>query len=388
MSGSLLGRLQTLGIAKEATQNTYLAPTNYLPITSPKPEDVINPLRDESIRGNDNVLQGIYGGSVHSTFDYTIPQLYPDVLGIHLRAIVGPDTCVAGISTTLSASTSIGATSISTAASIPVGSTIMIDTGALVEYAVTGTPTGSGPYTIPLASTGTGSALAKAHASTVAVLSASTHTFQQDQRANPIPSYSLTQYNKIESRGYPGCIMSDLDVKIDPKGAITADAKWMGLPSATQSNPTAAYSAVQPFLGWQWGLTLGGVASTRGLSLDYSFKRATEAIDSSDGTQGPREIFSGALELDYKMKAIFDVNTDYLQFSGYTAAALVSTITQPLAFGGALLTITSGGQKFVKFAPDFSGTYISADIDASVYFNSTDNGVATVVLKNFISTAY
>jgi hypothetical protein len=67
--------------------------------------------------------------------------------------------------TTLAASASAAATSISTTASIPAGTYISIGTDALTEYVTTGTPTGSGPYTIPITGTGTGNGLKYAHAS-------------------------------------------------------------------------------------------------------------------------------------------------------------------------------------------------------------------------------
>jgi hypothetical protein len=385
---TILSRLQTLGIAKEVTPGTYLAAVRSIPVTAPKPEDIIETIKDESIRGNDDVLQGIYGGASYATFDYTIPHLYNDVIGDHFRGIIGPDTVTPGVSTTLSATTTVGATSITTAASIPLGSTIKIDVAGLVEYAITGTPTGAGPYTIPLVSTSSGTTLSKGHTSGVAVVAASTHLFKQDQRAAAIPTYSLSQYNGVETRGYPGAVISDLGLKIDPKGAVQADAKWTSGPSATQSNAAATFSQAQPILGWQWGLTLAGVASTRGLTGDYTLKRTVEPINSSDGTQGPREIFPGALELDFKLKAIFENNIDFTQFTGYTQIPVVSTLTQALAFGGSVLTITTNAQKFTKFVTDFSGQYVAADIDASAYFNSTDNGLTQVSLTNFLTTAY
>jgi hypothetical protein len=391
---TLLARLFTLGIAREASPAgngvaTYLAPIRWIPASSPKPEDLIAELRDESIRGNDVVLQGVYGGAQTTTFDYSLPHAYTDVLGDHLRAMIGPDTLTAGIVTTLSATTTVGATSISTALSIPSGSTVRIDTGTKTEFFTSGTPTGAGPFTIPITAVGGGgTTLTQGHTSGVAVQSAATHTFAQDQRATVIPSYSLTAFDKIETRGYPGCIESDLGIKIDPKGAVSADAKWMGFPSATQGNVASGYTNAQPFLGWQWGVILGGVASTRGITGDWTFKRATEAVHASDGTQGPREIWPGAIELDYKLKAIFENNTDFNQFLGYQDLVIVNTLTQPLAFGGSVLTITSSKQKYIKFAPDFSGTYLAADIDASAAFNATDNGVCTVTLTNFINTAY
>lgn len=395
---TLLARKFTLGTGKETTPvangvATYQAPTRFVPAASPKWEDVIAPLRDESLRGNDNVLQGIYGGPVHSTFEFSLPQLYPDVVGDLFRAIIGPDTPSGGTATTLSASTIAGATSISTAVSIPAGSTIRIDTTTKTEYAVTGAPTGSGPFTIPLTTvgnpiSGTSTGLAFAHTSGVAVQMATLHTFAQDARVTAIPTYSLTMFDAIETRGFPGCIESDLSVKIDPKGAVTADPKWMGFPSAPQSNAAAAFSAAQPFLGWQWAMTLNGAASTRGLSGEWAFKRATDVIDASDGSQGPREVFPGALELDYKLKAIFENNLDYAQFLAYGALVIVNTLTQPLPFGGAVLTVTSSGQKFTKFTPDHSGTYLQADLEGSGAFNTTDSGVGTVTLLNFVATAY
>src|SRR2546430_791703 len=56
--------------------------------------------------------------------------------------------------TVLSAGTTAGAVSFTTAASIPAGSYVTIDTGLNAEVVVTGTPSGSGPYTIPVATVG------------------------------------------------------------------------------------------------------------------------------------------------------------------------------------------------------------------------------------------
>lgn len=72
-------------------------------------------------------------------------------------------------STTLSASTTAAAVSFTTAATIPAGSYVVVDTGLNAEVVQTGTPTGSGPFTIPVTTPG---GLSKAHASGVYVGSA------------------------------------------------------------------------------------------------------------------------------------------------------------------------------------------------------------------------
>lgn len=72
-------------------------------------------------------------------------------------------------STTLSASTAAAATSLTAGASIPAGSYVVVDTGTNAEVVQTGTPTGTGPYVIPITTPG---GLKVAHASGVYVGSA------------------------------------------------------------------------------------------------------------------------------------------------------------------------------------------------------------------------
>ena len=88
--------------------------------------------------------------------DWTIEcHAYPDAIGPFLRNVIGPDTVVAGVSTTLSADSAVSDTSISVAASIASGSYIKIGTGAALEYAKTTAVTGSGPYTLTVTTSDT-----------------------------------------------------------------------------------------------------------------------------------------------------------------------------------------------------------------------------------------
>jgi hypothetical protein len=252
----------------------------------------------------------------------------------------------AGVSTTLSSSI-VGATSISTAVSIPSGSTIAIDTAGNLEYAITGSPTGSGPYTIPITSPSGG--LTKAHSSSVTVLSQTTHTFKQSATTAK-PTYSFVDYNVLEGWGYPGCMLGEIGIKIDPKGMCTLDAKMTGWIGAIQGGLTApAFTAVQPMLGWQWAMTNAGGASTRGLSYDLTLKREIDAIHASNGTQQPREVFSGVLDADIKYKAIYENDTDYNQYlQALQTSPTSAVLTQPLVTGGASLTMTTTSARLVK----------------------------------------
>lgn len=378
-----LARSAFLGMAREVTPGTYLAPTFTIPFTKADFETTQMPLRDESIRGNDAVLQGLYAGPSEASWDIEL-HAYPDILGNFLR-VLGPDTVTPAIATTLSASTTVGATSISTAVSIPAGSTIRIDTAALTEYAVTGTPTGSGPYTIPIVTPTAG--LTLAHSSAVAVTTTTTHTFAQDVTNRP-PSWSVSVYDAIDYRGWAGCQISELAVKIDPKGTVTLSPKLIGFPEQTAAPFVYAGSTIQPQLGWGWTMNDAGGASTRGLTLDLTLKRATEAIHSSDGVQGPREVFAGALELDGSYKAIYEDLVDMNLFLNYTQTPIVATVTKPISKGGESLAITMSQGGVPKAKRDLGQTYVQATYDISAIYNATDGGIAKAVLKNFVTAAY
>ena len=383
-----LSRLSTIGLAKETTQGTYVAPTVSVPFTKGQYTDDITQLRDESVRGNDVVLQGVYQGTAHSSFDVET-HFYPDITGHWLRAMIGPDTTTPGVSTSLSSASSAGATSISTAASITANSYIQIDTAANLEYAKVTAVSGTGPYTLTVTGAGSSGGLLFAHTSSTAVVSQTTHTFKQNRTfATVWPTYSWTVTDGVETRGFPGCVMSDLQIKIDPKGTVTIAPKFIGWPGAAQSTWTYAASKLAPFLGWQWQMTNAGGSSNRGLTLDLNLKRATEPIHASMAQQGPREVFAGALDASGAYKAIYDTQADLNLYLQGTQSPTTATITQPIAAGAASLTLTMTQSAYTKGAVELGGQYIQAGFDLSGINNVTDSGAIQAVLMNFQSAAY
>ncbi|MFB9925995.1 phage tail tube protein [Amycolatopsis halotolerans] len=384
---TFLSRLATLGIAKETTQGTYVTPSVSIPFTKASFVDDIAQIKDESVRGNDTVLQGIYQGVWHSSWDIET-WAYPDIAGHFLRAMIGPDTVTPGVSTTMSASSIVGATTISTAASIAANTYVQVDTAANLEYAKVTAVSGTGPYTLTVTG-GTGTGLTLAHASGVTVVAQTTHSFKQNRTFSTVwPTYSITVNDGVETRGYPGCVASDVQIKIDPKGAVTLGTKLIGWPGATQSSWTYGASKVAPMLGWQWGMTNAGGSSTRGLSLDYNLKRATEPIHASMAQQGPREVFPGAIDVSGSYKAIYENQTDLNLYLNATQSPTTATVTQPIAAGGQSLTITTSQSGYTKGSVDLGGTYIQAAFDLAGINNATDTGALAATLLNFQSTAY
>lgn len=385
---SQLSRLAKLGFAKESTPGTYLAPTNYLPFVKAVFVDNYAELKDQSYRNNDTVLQNMYQGPGQATWDIDLLG-YPDLAGHFFRMIIGPDTVTAGVSTTLSSLSTAGATTISTAASIAAQTYIQIDTGALLEYALVTAVSGVGPYTLTVTTiSGQAVGLLNGHASGVAVVAATTHVFKQNPTAAKA-TWSLTVDDTAGNvLGYAAVTMSDLSIKIDPKASINLNAKFTSQFGTPQSAIVPSYTQLQSMLGWQWTMTNAGAASNRGLTYDVNIKRAVDPIHASNGIQGPREIFQGALEADGVYKALFENNTDLNLYLNYSQQPATATLQQPVRAGGNSIALTMSKSGWLKGSRDLAPVYVQGTFSLAGIYNATDGGAISATLSNFVSAAY
>lgn len=83
--------LTFLGLAKEATWGTAAAPTYFVPFKDAKPEDVIDAIKDQGIRGALAATYNILQGVKRSAMDIS-GEVYPDIIGLLLLALLGSDT--------------------------------------------------------------------------------------------------------------------------------------------------------------------------------------------------------------------------------------------------------------------------------------------------------
>jgi len=389
MSG-ILSRLVKLGLAKEATPYTYTVPTVSIPFnTGTKYVDSIIPLRDESYRNNDVILQGLVQGPAQDDWSIGVNG-YSDLAGHWFRAMIGPDVVTAGVSTTLASNSAANATSLTLTATVPTGSVIQISdsAGANLEY-VKVTTIGTAATVVVGGGTGGNSTKFAHTAAGGTVLSPTLHTFKQNRSFFTVwPTYSLTTDDGVDQLGWAGCVMSELGIKIDPKSFITFAPKYTGMPSSVQSTFAYAASGVQPQVGWGWTVTNAGAASTRGLTADLTLKRPLEVVQSSDGTQAPRELFAGAMEIDGTYKAIFESDADLSLFKSYVQSPTVHTLTQPVLLGGQILAITMTSSGYTTGEKDVSTPYLQLAQAFSGIGNTTDGGVASVALTNWVTTQY
>jgi hypothetical protein len=79
-----------LGIAKETTKGTPVAPTDFLPVmaSSLKPVDVIDPLYDEGLRGSLVKNYNYVPGRTRSTYDFS-GSVFADTVGYSIAGLLG-----------------------------------------------------------------------------------------------------------------------------------------------------------------------------------------------------------------------------------------------------------------------------------------------------------
>jgi hypothetical protein len=79
-----------IGIAKEVTKGTVVAPTDFIPVAkdSLKPVDIVDPLYDTGLRGSNVVNYAYIQGRTRSTFDFG-GAVFADTIGYGLAGVLG-----------------------------------------------------------------------------------------------------------------------------------------------------------------------------------------------------------------------------------------------------------------------------------------------------------
>jgi hypothetical protein len=79
-----------IGIAKETTKGTIVAPTDFIPVAkdSLKPVDIVDPLYDTGLRGSNVVNYNYIQGRTRSTFDFG-GAVFADTIGYGIAGVLG-----------------------------------------------------------------------------------------------------------------------------------------------------------------------------------------------------------------------------------------------------------------------------------------------------------
>ncbi|MEU8968167.1 phage tail tube protein [Streptomyces monashensis] len=383
---------QFVGIATEAQQGTPVAMTSTILLDQVKPKDVPKWLDDKSWRGSMATdafakIQGVRTAEIELG-----GPAYGDGLGYFLRNILG-DLSYVGTSTgsggtTLASSAAAGATSISTTATIPASTIVQIGSGATAEVFTAGTPSGSGPYTIPL-TTPTGG-LVFAHASAQAVQPVTgpytqAHSLLNSGSGQPV-SHTITHFlgptATSGARQYPGACLSELGLKWNAESELlTWSGKATSWPSVPLgAAPTANPSTVLPVASWRMLLGIGGPAtggtliatSTEG---ELTIKRELTPYFTVTGTQNPYIIQRGGLSVEGKLTFVAADESPLLYMINNTQPQLQIILDNGLT-GANKITFQIDVQvaAFTDSEPDGSKAAVEYGNTFTAVLNTTNSG--------------
>jgi hypothetical protein len=386
-----LSRTAKLGIAAEATASQYTAPVFTVPFLpgATRYSDHITQLYDRTARATDTDTQDIQQGPWWSAWQVT-SDCYADWAGFLYRALVGPDTFTPGTSTTFAQPSAAGAASVYLAAPPPAGAVMQLGSGTALEWAQTGTPSGSGPYLVPVTSPVTG--LRFGHGAGDPALSRATHVFTQHRVIGQAwPSYSFTSDDGTESLGWPGCFLGEARLQVRHDAWAKLVSKWNGWPPAAAATFTEAETGAQPFAGWSWQVTTAGGTSTRGVDLDLALARKLQVTPACNGYQGPYFIGAGPLNASGSYSAIFGTTADLNLYRQAIQEPAVMTLAQPVLQGGSSIAVTASLTGWTQGEVSLAGDYVTAKFRYSGIANTTDSpfaGVGSVVVQNYYQAAY
>ena len=207
------------------------------------------------------------------------------------------------------------------------------------------------------------------------------HTFKLVNAMGP--STTLSYFNGVAEHAYGGSMMTDLSFKFDTEGVLSMDAKYTGIMGTVVTTTVPVYSTVLPFLGYQATLLVNAIGNTNLVGGEVTIKRDVKLLYGASASTAPSKASSGRVQVSGKLT--FDIENETAEYNLFGGAdvPIVLTFTQnvnsSIAFQFTLADIT-------KANIDSSQEFVRVDLEFEAYYNATDAGPCTIILKNAVAT--
>lgn len=240
-----IGERVSLGIGKETTFGTAVAPTIFHPVMdfSPATKNVAIPRT--SARGNLSQVYpatGSYEGKITLEVE-SCPDTLPQLLAYALGGQSTPTQSI--VATTLNGATIVGATTfvLTSTTNVVPGMKLVFDTSTNLETLIVATVSN-------LTVTTTAGATF-AHASGVTVVCTSTVAYTSHLKlGTPLPTFTCqNKRDSIDTVAYAGCKVDTFALSLDPKKGLTSKFTLLNQTESNVGSPASpTYSALYPYL--------------------------------------------------------------------------------------------------------------------------------------------
>lgn len=208
-----------------------------------------------------------------------------------------------------------------------------------------------------------------------------THTFSV---ANVLPpSYTLSDYDALTERQYAGAVINELSLKFDAEDVLKMSAKFMSKASVIGTVSTPTYTATNPFMGFQATLKIGGTSNVNLVGGEYSIKRDVNLLFTANNTQDVAKFSAGRIDVTGKLTFDVEDETELLNYLNGTQPSLEILFTRD---ANTTLDIMMSKVDFTKAVVDRGQEYIRLDAEFRAIYNTTDNGMTKLTLKNSVTT--
>lgn len=374
----------TIGLAREETRGTPVAPTHYIPVMGPKYKPDLTLMPDETLQGSMVKVYDEVPGlryDMHGWDGY----LYLDSFPLFIQALLGSSDTVttAPSNTTLSSSAVAGATMVDLTGAVVEGDWIVIDEGVgLMETHQVSGVTGSGPYVATLTYP-----LAYNHESGAAVTGLTGHTFSllnnSPSTGNQPASYTITDFAGESSwRQLPRGQLEQLSISGGTEQLTKYTVSWLADAAITPSAPSPSFTTIEAVPGWTLQTMIGGTQVGYVVSWDLSFSRQTKPVPAITGTQRYFQYFASALLATAKLTVLEDPSATWLD--AYEAADVESLdLVLSDVESGFALNVHSSRAKFTSGELDRSKEWVEVPLEMQFLPTSTDalaGGVSPTVM--------
>lgn len=324
--------LTYVGIAKESTKGTGVAPSFYLPVSTDNPFDNQPFLEDKAYRGSMNEFYNLLPGIEFSDYEIGGP-VFADAIGWPLAGVYGDASVSTGRATGADGNTTNNQPTISAADAA--------FTVADVGRSISGTniPANTTILSVQSATAATMSANATGTASTtvftIGAVGANRHRFAVTNsvanEGQPV-SHTLTDFYGLTSgsqaRQYAGMQWYEVGFKFSAEAMFEYTAKALGLVSVTTAKPSQNFTSTLPFPTWMGVVTIGGAVVGYLEAGEWTIKRPVKALGTVNNTQTPYSIFGGLVVVEGKLTFIASDDTELTRYLNNTQPSLDLTVTR------------------------------------------------------------
>jgi hypothetical protein len=187
-------------------------------------------------------------------------------------------------------------------------------------------------------------------------------------------SFTLTDYYVAGNRYYPGCQITDFTLTFNADGQLEYTTKAMGFPTSTVAATAPTFSTAIPTPVWEGTVSVGGATIGYTSAGSITMTRKSEVIYGIGNSQGPYEVFVGALDVSGSFTFVMEDDAQLTNFLDNTQPALVVAFAQGAGASATNISFTVSKGAYTTATIDRSADHVTLSVDVQGIATTTDAG--------------